>query len=129
MFLCYVHFNIKRSSSGIMFPPHSDTNGQFSADSVFPHTQPLWKALRKTCICRAFREGGNSLRFPVAKEANKLKHVTSIVEFMSPLYAATMNFSIVSKFSITVSCCGSQLKLCNALVITSLNGDDIHSLN
>ena len=38
-------------------------------------------------------------------------------------------FLIVSKCSITVSCCGSQLELLNALVITSLNGDDIHSLN
>ena len=109
--------------------PHSDTTGQFSADSVLPLTQPLGKVLRKTCICKAFREVGISLRFPVTEEANKSKHVASIVEFMPPLYAATMKFSIVSKSLITIYFCGSQLTSSNAWVKTSLNGNDIHSLN
>ena len=97
------NFNVKQSSSGIMFHPNSDTTGRYSADSVLRLTQLLGKALRKTCICKAFREVGISLRFPVTEEANESKRVTSIVEFMSPLYATTMNFSIVSKFLITVS--------------------------
>ena len=108
------------------------TSGGVRAEMILPHTQPLWKPLRSTCISSARLEGGRSLIMPEIKSLDIWNRVW-LISFATPAVAwganaATTNCYIMFIWAATVSLSG-KLSCWKAVVTSSIYWWDIQWLN
>ena len=127
-----VHLICNRSCSTFRIHLYSATGGGVRAEMVLPHTQPLWKPLRSTCISSARLEGGRSLIMPEIKSLDIWNRVW-LISFATPAVAwganaATTNCYIMFIWAATVSLSG-KLSCWKAVVTSSIYWWDIQWLN